>query len=162
MRRIVRTVVTTAATASAVLAGTDLAEAAAGSTLKAPAKSGTVSASYTASISGTGRLDPVLPCSTTYCDERPLTISAPATYWKTHTGSLTVSATWSGAYNDFDLYLYDKSGKEVASSGEALTTTEKMTISLPKPGTYTISLVSYLAQPSTPVKIKATLAVKAK
>ncbi|CAB4730140.1 unannotated protein [freshwater metagenome] len=144
-----------------VASGAAVASDPADSTLVGPKKSGTVTTTFTSAIQGTGRLDPTIPCSAFMCDTHTLTINVPASYWKKHTGSLAIQVAWTGPENDFDLAVYDAAGTEVATSGEALTEAEAVTIDAPAPGAYTIEITSYLATPGTEVTGTATLTATA-
>jgi uncharacterized repeat protein (TIGR01451 family) len=52
-----------------------------------------------------------------YCDDFFLTVDVNATYWNTHSGGVFVDITGLPPAEDFDLYVYDKDGQEVATSG---------------------------------------------
>jgi uncharacterized repeat protein (TIGR01451 family) len=52
-----------------------------------------------------------------FCDDFFLTADVDATYWQTHTGGVFVDITGLPPAEDFDLYVYDKNGHEVATSG---------------------------------------------
>ena len=51
-----------------------------------------------------------------YCDDFTLTVDVPAAYWDSHTGQVTLDVTGTVPAEDFDLYVYDAAGQEVASS----------------------------------------------
>jgi len=57
------------------------------------------------------------PLSAGFCDDFSLTVAVPATYWGTHSGGVQVDLTGVPPAEDFDLYVYDKDGKEVGNSG---------------------------------------------
>jgi uncharacterized repeat protein (TIGR01451 family) len=52
-----------------------------------------------------------------FCDDFFLTVDVDDTYWQTHTGGVFVDITGLSPAEDFDLYVYDKNGQEVAISG---------------------------------------------
>jgi uncharacterized repeat protein (TIGR01451 family) len=52
-----------------------------------------------------------------FCDDFFLTVDVAATYWNTHTGGVFVDVTGLPPAEDFDLYVYDRNGQEVATSG---------------------------------------------
>ena len=51
------------------------------------------------------------------CDHYLLTVDVPESYWDTHTGGAQVQITWADANNDFDLFVYDSAGNQVARFG---------------------------------------------
>lgn len=80
---------------------------------------------------------------TQVCDIYTLTVDVPTSYWDTNTGGAEVTITWADAANDFDLYVYDDQGNEVASSAAGSTTFE--TVVVPKAvGTYTVHVLPWL------------------
>ncbi|MDX6315365.1 MAG: hypothetical protein QOF44_4829, partial [Streptomyces sp.] len=58
---------------------------------------------------------PPLPAG--FCDDFSLTVTVPSGYWATHAGGVQVDLTGVPPAEDFDLYVYDNTGKEVATSG---------------------------------------------
>ena len=50
------------------------------------------------------------------CDRFLITVEVDPSYWDTHTGALEVSIRWQRAEDDFDLYVVDEAGEQVASS----------------------------------------------
>src|SRR5207248_4360916 len=46
------------------------------------------------------------------CDHVKLTVSADSSYWNTHSGGVSVSISWQGSSNNFDLYVSDSGGKQ--------------------------------------------------
>ena len=52
-----------------------------------------------------------------FCDDFELSVTVPAGYWDTHSGGVRVDLTGVPPAEDFDLYVYDRTGKEVATSG---------------------------------------------
>lgn len=152
-----RTLVVPAAAALLLAATPALASDPSASTLTAPKKTGSVATTFTSSIQGTGSLDPTIPCTDVQCDTHTLTLKVPGKYWKKRTGSLTIGIAWTGTENDFDLYVYDADGAEVATSGQSLTEAESVTLPNPAAGTYTVEIRSFLATPGTEVTGTATL-----
>jgi Bacterial pre-peptidase C-terminal domain len=78
--------------------------------------------------------------SNTLCDHFKLTVSVDASYWKTHTGGVSVSISWQGSSNNFDLYVYDSGGSQVAASAQGSGTSEHVTVSKPS-GAYEVRVV---------------------
>lgn len=50
------------------------------------------------------------------CDHFFFTVAVDAAYWTTHNGGAEVTITWANSSDDFDLYVFDKDGNQVASS----------------------------------------------
>lgn len=51
------------------------------------------------------------------CDHFDITVDVPASYWQGNPdGGVPVSINWPGANDEFDLYIYDSAGHEVAES----------------------------------------------
>jgi len=76
------------------------------------------------------------------CDVFTLNADVPATTWDTNTGGIEVTVTWADASNDFDLYIYDAEGNQVASSAAGGTTFETAVISEPV-GEYTVNVLPF-------------------
>jgi uncharacterized repeat protein (TIGR01451 family) len=76
-----------------------------------------------------------------FCDDFALTVAVPATYWGTHSGGVQVDLTGVPPAEDFDLYVYDKDGKEVATSG--------------LPGGLESALIPCASQAASPYKVRA-------
>ena len=76
------------------------------------------------------------------CDHFRLTVNADSAYWSTHTGGATVTINWADSGNDFDLYIFDAAGNEVASSASGGTTSEQAT-AIKASGTYDVVVVPY-------------------
>ncbi|MBO0839776.1 MAG: hypothetical protein J2O49_03015, partial [Sciscionella sp.] len=76
------------------------------------------------------------------CDHFDLTVDTPASYWDdTPEGGVPVSIQWPNKSDDFDLYVYDSSGKEVAESAG---TADPEVALIPKAsGTYHVLVVPY-------------------
>jgi hypothetical protein len=74
------------------------------------------------------------------CDHFKLTVGVAPSYWTTHSGGISVAIHWGSGSNNFDLYLYDSSGRQVAASASASGTRES--VSLPRAsGTYEVRVV---------------------
>ncbi len=129
------------------------------SSLKAK-KPASVKTSWGGSFIYTGRLDSSFGCNVAFCDTHELTVSVPKTYWKKYSGNVTITVTWSGVYNDLDLAVFDANGAEVGSSGEALTEFETVDLGELAPGTYTVEVSSFLAEPGLGYEAVATLKAK--
>nr|MBA2381150.1 DUF11 domain-containing protein [Chloroflexota bacterium] len=75
----------------------------------------------TASTAGPSDLECAAPASPPlpggYCDDFGLTVDIPTSYWATHSGGIQIDLTGLPPANDYDFYVYDRNGSEVASSG---------------------------------------------
>ncbi|WP_051939818.1 TIM-barrel domain-containing protein [Phaeacidiphilus oryzae] len=79
----------------------------------------------------------------TVCDRFSLTVDAPAGFWDDNPeGGVPVSISWPNQSDDFDMYIYDSSGKEVAESA-GTADPEATVIPNPANGTYTVLVVPY-------------------
>ena len=80
------------------------------------------------------------------CDHYLLTVDVPESYWDTHTGGAQVQITWADANNDFDLFVYDNAGNQVAQSASSGTTSEQTVIVNPSSaaGPYEVRVVPFL------------------
>src|SRR5256714_14094968 len=78
------------------------------------------------------------------CDHFFLTIDVPATFWTQNTGGVAIRITWPSSDNDFDLYVYNSGGTQVASSGAGGTTSEAVFLEFPAPGVYEVRVVPFL------------------
>src|SRR6266566_1149466 len=78
------------------------------------------------------------------CDHFFLTIDVPATFWTQNTGGVAIRITWLSSDNDFDLYVYNSGGTQVASSGAGGTTSEAVFLEFPAPGVYEVRVVPFL------------------
>jgi hypothetical protein len=77
------------------------------------------------------------------CDHFKLTVDVSQNYWSTHTGGISVSVHWTSSAKNFDLYLYDAGGSQVAASASPSGTSESL--SLPRAaGTYEVRVVPKL------------------
>lgn len=100
-------------------------------------------------------------------DEHVLVVKAPGkgkkakTFFTKNTATLDIVLSWAGPYNDLDLNVYDANGTEVATSGNAPLVADGEAVSIPvsAPGTYTVEVVSYLAEPGVTYDAVATLSV---
>lgn len=78
----------------------------------------------------------------TVCDRFDLTVSVPDGYWNDNPeGGVPLSITWQTPTDDFDLYIYDDAGKQVASS--AGTADPEATVIPRASGTYHVVVVPY-------------------
>jgi hypothetical protein len=89
------------------------------------------------------------------CDNFSLTVVPPAT------GSYTVDITISTANedNDFDVFVYDQDGKRVGSATSSGTPPEKVSLTDPPAGTYTVRVQAWLVDPGSTYDGVATLSV---
>src|SRR3989475_6225194 len=78
------------------------------------------------------------------CDHFFLTIDVPATFWTQNTGGVAIRITWLSSDNDFDLYVYNPEGTQVASSASGGTTSEAVFLEFPAPGVYEVRVVPFL------------------
>src|SRR5438094_5571115 len=78
--------------------------------------------------------------SNSLCDHVKLTVSVAPSYWNTHTGGVSVSISWQGSSNNFDLYVYDSGGSQSAASAQGSGTSERVFVSKPS-GTYEVRVV---------------------
>jgi hypothetical protein len=76
------------------------------------------------------------------CDHYALSVDVAPSYWDTHTGGADVSISWSDPNNDFDLFVYDAAGNQVASSASGGTTAERAFIQSAS-GTYEVRVVPF-------------------
>ena len=81
------------------------------------------------------------------CDHFSLTVNVDPSYWNTNSGGASVTISWASNANDFDLYVYDSSGNEVAHSAAGGTTSEQLMISNAA-GTYDVVVVPFLVTDS--------------
>jgi hypothetical protein len=86
-----------------------------------------------------GATGPVQCDATDPCDNFTLNVNTPASYGTDH--QLKVSINWSNSAADFDLYVLDSNGNEIASSASS---SDPETVVLPpNTGTYTVRVVPY-------------------
>ncbi|TLZ65450.1 MAG: hypothetical protein E6K12_09865 [Methanobacteriota archaeon] len=78
------------------------------------------------------------------CDHFFLTIDVPATFWTQNTGGVAIRIAWLSSDNDFDLYVYNSDGTQVASSAAGGTTSEAVFLEFPAPGVYEVRVVPFL------------------
>lgn len=114
--------------------------------------SGTISTGAT-SLSWTGKtftaatpVPDVCPASVdaanVLCDHFQLTVNVPASFYLGPQGGVEVSIAWPDNSNDFDLYIYDSNGNEVAHSAQGGTTSEQALVPLAS-GTYEVRVVPF-------------------
>ena len=73
-------------------------------------------------------------------EEATFTVPAPPQY---DAGQAIVDVSWTNPATDWDVYIYDSTGAQVASAATGGKNSERAIIGLPDPGTYTIRFVSY-------------------
>ena len=136
------------------------------STLVVP-KSGSATSSWSGSLAnpnpGAGVVPAEVPGSV---DTHTLVVKAPgkgrkaAAFFTKRAAVLDITVSWTGLYNDLDLAVFDANGTEVASDGAAPgVESESVSIPVGAPGTYTVQVTSYLAEPGISYDAVATLAV---
>jgi hypothetical protein len=76
------------------------------------------------------------------------TVPAPPEY---DAGVVYVDVTWANPATDWDVYVYDASGAQIASAATGGRNAERATIALPEPGTYTLRFVNYEQVEGAPV-----------
>ena len=113
-------------------------------TLNAPAPGG----SSTVTWSGgpyTAVVESPSMCTSVGCDTFTLQVNVPATFYAANPNySIVVSIRWPDSINDFDLYVYDSSGKVVGSStGGAPETSETADCGQLPAGAYTVQVVAF-------------------
>lgn len=99
-----------------------------------------------------GDVDCSLPNS---CDDFALTVNTPAGYGDGH--ALKISTRWANAVADFDVYLLDSTGREVASA--ASSADPEVILTAPNAGAYRIRVVPYAVAGdsfTTTVSLEAT------
>ncbi|MCW2777260.1 MAG: hypothetical protein JWN17_985 [Frankiales bacterium] len=133
---------------AAVLLATALPALSAGGAAAATPAAGTVSATsptltYTSGpftvSNATGNAGTVDCSAPNSCDDFALTVATPADYATGHT--LKVSTAWTGAAADFDVYLLDSAGHEVASA--ATSANPEVILTVPTAGAYTVRVVPF-------------------
>jgi hypothetical protein len=73
-------------------------------------------------------------------EEATFTVPAPP---EGDAGQVLIDVTWTNPQTDWDVYVYDAGGAQVASAATGGTNSERVTMGLPEPGTYTIRFVNY-------------------
>src|SRR5947208_858446 len=81
------------------------------------------------------------------CDHFMLTVAVSPSYWSTHSGGISVSIQWASSSDNFDLYLYDASGSQVAASAGSSGTSEHVSLAKAS-GTYEVRVVPKLVKNS--------------
>ena len=76
------------------------------------------------------------------CDHFTLTVDVAAGHWQNNTGGAEVAISWADSTNDFDLYVYDSAGTQVASSASGGTTSERAFIQSAS-GTYEVRVLPW-------------------
>ena len=82
-------------------------------------------------------------CTPTTCDTHGVTLEIPDGYWDSHDGKVEIGIAWTSSSDDFDLYVDDASGTQIASSAAGATTSEKVDLGTLAPGRYTVRVVPY-------------------
>lgn len=79
-----------------------------------------------------------------HCDDFSLTVGVSADYWASHVGSVTIDVTGGEVAEDYDLYVYDAAGTEVASSAQPASL-ETVTLACPtrEAGPYRVRVVYF-------------------
>lgn len=131
------------ATAAAASLATGAGASTPGSTTLSPSDTGTSTVSWSGGPYSGVVADPSV-CTDATCDTHTVTLNVPAGYWDTHTGSVTIDITWALASDDFDLYVQDSTGRQVASSAAGGTTSESVDLGTLEPGDYTVQVVPYM------------------
>lgn len=87
-----------------------------------------------------GPCDPSGASSTDPCDLFDLRVEVETAFWTPHDGAVSVGIVWERAADDFDLYVFDAEGNDVAASTDDVGTAERIRIDEPV-GTYRIGVV---------------------
>jgi hypothetical protein len=74
-----------------------------------------------------------------------LTVAVSPSYWSTHSGGISVSIQWASSSDNFDLYLYDASGSQLAASAGSSGTSEHVSLAKAS-GTYEVRVVPKLVK----------------
>ena len=85
-----------------------------------------------AATPGPSACPPNVDANNVLCDHFFMTVAVDGSYWKTHSGSVTVAISWGSSSNNFDLYLFSSSGKQLAGSAQSQSKSEA--VSLKNPG----------------------------
>ena len=82
------------------------------------------------------------------CDHFYLTVNVAASYWNTRTGGARIRIAWADPNDDFDLYVYDKNGNQVAASAAGGTTSEEVIVQDANSGQspYEVRVVPFLVE----------------
>ena len=104
--------------------------------------------SFTAAATpGPDACPPNVDANNVLCDHFFMTVAVDGGYWKTHSGSVTVAISWGSSSNNFDLYLYSSSGKQLAGSARSQSKTEAVTLKNPA-GNFEVRVVPKLVTSS--------------
>lgn len=79
-------------------------------------------------------------CTQVTCESFTFELSLPEGYWEDDQG-LEVSIRWTVEQNDYELFLYDEAGDQVASSTGSFSTAEGVFVPQAETGTYTAVVV---------------------
>ncbi|HEX8080704.1 MAG TPA: T9SS type A sorting domain-containing protein, partial [Jatrophihabitans sp.] len=129
------------ATTVAVLPGALASNPSSGG-LTPPAADGSNSVTWTGGPY-TGFVNGPEECTDLTCDTYTLNFAAPADYWSSHDGSVSVGIEWGLPSDDFDLYVYDSAGTKIKDSAAAFTNSESVDLGQLPPGAYTVKVVPY-------------------
>src|SRR2546428_10400875 len=72
--------------------------------------------SYTLANADPSMCPPSIDMMNLLCDHFFLTINLPTDFWTSHTGTVTITITWISGGNDFDLYIYRPSERQLVGS----------------------------------------------
>lgn len=149
--------------ASALLAGLAVVPAVAAtpesSTLTAPKGTGSTVSAWS------GTLDAPSAVVLVDTDAHALSVKVPGKakkYFKKRDATVSVEMSWEGSpVEDLDLYVYDESGAEIASSivGDGV---EQVTFPITGPGDYSVEVEGFTSTPGVAYKATATLTVTPK
>jgi choice-of-anchor B domain-containing protein len=78
----------------------------------------------------------------TACDHYDLTVDVDPGHWDRYRGGVVISIAWPSAEDDFDLHVYDSAGRNVASSTDVNTTSERVFVENAS-GTYSVRVNPY-------------------
>ena len=81
-------------------------------------------------------------------EEATFTVPAPP---EGDAGQVFVDVGWTNPATDWDVYVYDETGAQIASAATGGTNSERATMLLPEPGTYTVRFVNYDQVDGAPV-----------
>ena len=131
--------------------------------LSGPADEAGVEHTQTAAFGGTlvatGDVDPTVPCTPVNCDTHTINLTVPADYWENHRGDIKVQVGWTDntGVSDLDVYVVDKDGRTVGSSASS-DNPEIVDLHQLKPGSYTVQVLSFAAEPAVSYTGRITFA----